>query len=154
MIVRNNLVFLELDRPTPSSGNIYPIAEVQKALPKFQLLIQQDKAFGGFVDDIDTTTAVIDLNKISHKITEVKIVGNNLIGTIVTLDTVKGQKLETLIDRDDLLFDTRGMGKIKNKMVSEFSILEIDVWFKPGLKRTLADDPISAYDRAMGIIKR
>lgn len=153
-MIRRDLVFLELDRPTPSSGNTYPMSEVLKALPKLQQLIAQDKAVGGFVDDINVQTSVLPLDKVSHKIIEVKIIGDNLVGAIATLNTQRGRHLETLIDRDDLLFDTRGYGKVTNKIVSDFTFHEIDVYFRPGLKRTQAFDPIADYDRAMGIIKR
>ena len=155
MLVRNNLVFLELDRPTPSSGNTYPKSEVQKALPTYLQLISQGRAFGGFVDDINKKTSIIDPLKMSHQITELKIIGDNLVGGIATFNTPKGKHLETLIDRDDLLFDTRGFGKVRNQIISDWSIISIDIWFDPsGRKRTQLYDPIADYDRAMGIIKR
>ena len=155
MITRNNLVFLELDRPTPS-GRTYPKYEIRKALVEYQNKIVQGRTIGCFVDDINIATSTFDLKNASHKIISADIIGDNLVGTIQTLSTPKGQFLETLVDNPELHFDTRGMGQVDIfKVVTDFSIMGIDVYMLPGrIRPTLPSNPISDYDRAMGIVKR
>ncbi len=152
MIERHNLVFLHLDSPT-LSGRIYPKAVVQQALSKYQQSVSQNRAVGCFVEDIHPLTSAVNLTDVTHRIIDVKIIGSNLIGAIATLPTTKGKFLESIIDRPDLHFDTRGSGNVNNGVVSNFTIMSIDVYFKPGLTKP-ASDPVSDYDRAMGIIKK
>lgn len=156
MVERKDVVFMEIDKPT-TNGRMYPKSEVQKALVDFQAKVNNRAAVGAFANDISGTT--IDIAVVSHVITRIEIDGDYLVGDIQTLPTPKGAMLEAIIDEPDTAFGVRGYGQVsKNGVVSGFQMHSINVYFDPGAlkynpNKKKKSDPVSDYDRAMGIIK-
>lgn len=148
---------MELDKPT-INGRTYPKTEVAKALVDFQTKIGGRTAIGAFASDINGTT--IDIAAVSHMITRVEIDGDYLVGDVKTLPTPKGALLDAIIDDPSTKFGVRGFGQVDNNgVVSGFSIHSINVYLDPtpspaykNAKKAI--DPVSDYDRAMGIIKK
>ena len=93
----------------PNANNrIYPRPILEREDAKYQELIKERRALGE-LDHPDSP--IVQLENVSHVVTETLWEGDDLIGTIEVLDTPKGQILEKLIGRDIKLgISSRGLG--------------------------------------------
>lgn len=105
------------------NGRIYPTHvlanEVTNYTDKF---ISKNRAFGELNHP---TNPSINLDKVSHLITEIVQDGNNFIGTAKIIDTPMGKIVKTLMDEDCILgVSSRGLGTLKEssngKVVDSF----------------------------------
>ena len=73
--------------------------------------------------------ASYDINGISHKVSNIKIKNNNLVGDIEILDTPEGKMLQWMLDKgDNLYIASRGNGKINDKgIVENYNLISFDV---------------------------
>ena len=96
----------------PNANNrIYPRPILEREDKRYKQLIQDRRALGE-LDHPDSP--VVQLENVSHVVTETKWDGNNLVGEIEVLDTPKGQILEKLIGRDIKLgISSRGLGSTR-----------------------------------------
>ena len=94
---------------SPNANNrIYPRPILEREDAKYQELIKERRSLGE-LDHPDSP--IVQLENVSHLITETKWDGDNLMGTVEVLDTPKGQILEKLIGRDIKLgISSRGLG--------------------------------------------
>ena len=93
----------------PNANNrIYPRPILEREDAKYQELIGERRALG----ELDHPDApIVQLENVSHLVTETKWDGDDLLGTVEVLDTPKGQILEKLIGRDIKLgISSRGLG--------------------------------------------
>ena len=93
----------------PNANNrIYPRPILEREDNKYQELISDRRSLGE-LDHPDSP--IVQLENVSHLITETKWDGEDLIGEIEVLDTPKGQILGKLVDRDIKLgISSRGLG--------------------------------------------
>ena len=93
----------------PNANNrIYPRPILEREDAKYQELIGERRALGE-LDHPDSP--IVQLENVSHLVTETKWDGDDLLGTVEVLDTPKGQILEKLIGRDIKLgISSRGLG--------------------------------------------
>ena len=93
----------------PNANNrVYPKPILEREDKKYQELIQDRRSLGE-LDHPDSP--IVQLENVSHVVTETNWDGNDLIGTVEVLDTPKGQILEKLIGRDIKLgISSRGLG--------------------------------------------
>ena len=93
----------------PNANNrIYPRPILEREDAKYQELIGERRALGE-LDHPDSP--IVQLENVSHLVTETHWDGDDLIGKIEVLDTPKGQILEKLIGRDIKLgISSRGLG--------------------------------------------
>ena len=93
----------------PNANNrIYPRPILEREDAKYQDLIKERRALGE-LDHPDSP--IVQLENVSHLVTETKWDGDDLLGTVEVLDTPKGQILEKLIGRDIKLgISSRGLG--------------------------------------------
>ena len=93
----------------PNANNrIYPRPILEREDAKYQELIGERRALGE-LDHPDSP--IVQLENVSHLVTETKWDGDDLLGTVEVLDTPKGQILEKLINRDIKLgISSRGLG--------------------------------------------
>ena len=93
----------------PNANNrVYPKPILEREDKKYQELIQDRRALGE-LDHPDS--AIVQLENVSHVVTDTRWDGNDLMGEIEVLDTPKGQILEKLIGRDIKLgISSRGLG--------------------------------------------
>jgi hypothetical protein len=93
----------------PNANNrIYPRPILEREDAKYQELIKERRALGE-LDHPDSP--IVQLENVSHLVTETNWDGDDLIGTVEVLDTPKGQILEKLINRDIKLgISSRGLG--------------------------------------------
>ena len=93
----------------PNANNrVYPKPILEREDKKYQELIQDRRALGE-LDHPDSP--IVQLENVSHVVTDTRWDGNDLMGEIEVLDTPKGQILEKLIGRDIKLgISSRGLG--------------------------------------------
>tara|TARA_S200002703_G_scaffold78043_1_gene67214 strand:+ start:1648 stop:2253 length:606 start_codon:yes stop_codon:yes gene_type:complete len=96
----------------PNANNrIYPREILEREDKRYQELIRERRALG----ELDhPESPVVQLENVSHLVTETNWEGNNLIGEIEVLDTPKGQILGKLVERRIKLgISSRGLGSVK-----------------------------------------
>ena len=93
----------------PNANNrIYPRPILEREDAKYQELIKERRSLGE-LDHPDSP--IVQLENVSHLLTETKWDGDDLVGIVEVLDTPKGQILEKLINRDIKLgISSRGLG--------------------------------------------
>ena len=93
----------------PNANNrIYPRPILEREDKKYQELITDRRSLGE-LDHPDSP--IVQLENVSHLVTETGWDGENLVGEIEVLDTPKGQILGKLVDRDIKLgISSRGLG--------------------------------------------
>ena len=95
------------------NGRIYPKHIMEKALGKYNNdQVLKGRAVGELNHPEGPT---VNLDRVSHKITELKFDGNNVVGKASILDTPMGRVVKGLLDGDVTFgVSTRGMGSLKN----------------------------------------
>ena len=95
------------------NGRIYPMPIMEKAVGKYDTeQVQKGRAVGELNHPEGPT---VNLDRVSHKITELKFDGNNVVGKASILDTPMGRVVKGLLDGGVTFgVSTRGMGSLKN----------------------------------------
>ena len=120
----------------PNANNrIYPRPILEREDAKYQELIKERRALGELAHP---DSPIVQLENVSHVVTETLWEGDNLIGTIEVLDTPKGQILEKLIGRDIKLgISSRGLGSTSrtnegyDKVEDDFNLVCYDMVSNP-----------------------
>ena len=106
-------VFAQADTKN-RNGRIYPMQVMEQAVAKYvDTQVSKDRAVGELNHPEGPT---VNLDKVSHKITELKIEGRNVMGRASILNTPNGQIVKGLLDGGvQLGVSTRGMGSLQNQ---------------------------------------
>lgn len=103
------------------NDRIYILEDVEKCIPEFLQMIQNNVVYGCFskdvnIDNVDNINT--HLNNVSHMIRDVNIENNILNIEIEVLDTPKGKILQYMID-NDIYFNLSPacFGSVVNKYV-------------------------------------
>lgn len=110
---------------------IYPVNEISNAV---MTVMEQIKKDGGVIGECDHPEELtVNLDRVSHMITEMSMDGANGVGKLKILPTPCGNIVKTLIENGVKLgVSSRGSGNVDdNGYVSEFEIVTIDVVAKP-----------------------
>jgi len=106
-------VFMQAEQKN-RNGRIYPREVLNKEVYKYiDKYVDQNRAFGelGHPDG-----PVVNLERVSHMIKELKEDGNNWVGKAKIMDTPYGKIVKNLIDEGAKLgVSSRGMGSLKNQ---------------------------------------
>jgi hypothetical protein len=106
-------VFMQAEQKN-RNGRIYPKEVLNKEVYKYiGNYVDQNRAFGelGHPDG-----PVVNLERVSHMIKELKEDGNNWVGKAKIMDTPYGKIVKNLIDEGAKLgVSSRGMGSLKNQ---------------------------------------
>jgi hypothetical protein len=96
------------------NGRIYPKAIMEKAVGKYvKDQVSQKRAVGELNHPEGPT---VNLDKVSHLITQLEFKGNDVIGKASILDTPNGKIVKGLLDGGVKLgVSTRGMGSLENR---------------------------------------
>ena len=94
------------------NGRVYPKEILQKEVKRYdQNYIKQNRAFGELGHPDGPT---VNLERVSHMITELNADGDNFRGKAKIMDTPYGKIVKNLIDEGARLgFSSRGMGSLK-----------------------------------------
>ena len=106
-------VFAQADQKN-RNGRIYPKAIMESAVGKYDKeQIQKNRAVGELNHPEGPT---VNLDKVSHRITEMKFEGNDVVGKAQILDTPMGKIVKGLLDGGvQLGVSTRGMGSLEQR---------------------------------------
>jgi hypothetical protein len=96
------------------NGRIYPQMVMEKAVGKYvREQVSKDRAVGE-LNHPDGPT--VNLDKVSHRITELNFEGSNVMGKALILDTPNGQIVKGLLEGGVKLgVSTRGMGSLEQR---------------------------------------
>lgn len=95
------------------NGRVYPRAILEREVRNYQKFIQERRALG----ELDhPATSVVELKNVSHVITEARMDGDVVYGTMEVLDTPQGKVLRSLIESNITVgISSRGVGSTQNE---------------------------------------
>ena len=114
------------------NGNqrVYPLDEITNAVEGVMKRVTEGFTVYGELNHPDNLQ--IDLNNVSHIITEMKMDGTNAVGKAKLLNTPKGQIVKAIIDGGGKLgVSSRGSGNVQEGKVSSFSLVTVDIVATP-----------------------
>lgn len=125
---------------------VYPVNEISKAVQTLQEKIKKGFTVLGEADHPDDLN--INLDRVSHMITEMRMNGNDGIGKLKMLPTPMGNICKTLLESGVKLgVSSRGSGNVDGKgNVSDFEIITVDIVANPSAPDAYPD-PI--YEQIM-----
>lgn len=96
------------------NGRIYPKAIMEKAVGKY---VTEQVKTGRAVGELNHPSGpTVNLDKVSHLITDLKFEGNNVMGKARILDTPNGKIVKGLLEGGvQLGVSTRGMGTLESR---------------------------------------
>lgn len=110
---------------------VYPVHEIRRAVEAISKQISDDMPVCGECDHPEELT--INLDRVSHMITEMWMEGNNGMGKLKIIPTPMGNIIRTLIESGVKLgVSSRGVGNVDDRgEVSGFEIITVDCVAKP-----------------------
>ena len=125
---------------------IYPVTEINKAVKTIQERLQSGQSVLGEADHPDDLN--INIDRVSHMITEMDVSGKNGIGKLKLLPTPMGNVVKTLLESGVKLgVSSRGSGNVgHNGYVSDFEIINVDVVAQPSAPNAY---PTPVYEALM-----
>ena len=123
-------IFMQADQKN-RNGRIYPKAVMESAVDRYNRdQVSKGRAVGELNHPEGPT---INLDKVSHKITELRWEGNNVVGKAQILDTPMGQIVRGLMEGGvQLGVSSRGMGSLVqrggiNYVGNDFQLATVDI---------------------------
>jgi Kyanoviridae head maturation protease len=110
---------------------VYPVREINKAVIRLNEVMQKGESVLGECDHPEELT--INLDRVSHVITQMWMDGTNGMGKLKIVPTPMGQLIRTLIESDVKLgVSSRGVGNVDDRgEVSGFEIITVDIVARP-----------------------
>ena len=131
-----------------ANQRVYPVDEIQKAVKTLNDQITSGYSVLGEVDHPDDLK--INLDRVSHMITEMWMDGPNGYGKMKVLPTPMGQLVKTMLESGVKLgVSSRGSGNISewgNGQVSDFEIITVDIVAQPSAPGAY---PTAIYEHLM-----
>lgn len=122
-------IFMQADIQNRNGRN-YPLAELTNAVNSASQRIQESKGIMGELDHPESLN--INLDRVSHVITDIRLEGNNAIGKAKLLDTPMGQIAKELAKSGVALgVSSRGAGQVNEGQVSGFQFVTVDIVAQP-----------------------
>jgi len=115
-----------------ANKRVYPVSEIQNAVSSLNEQINQGNSVLGEVDHPDDLK--INLDRVSHMVTEMWMDGPNGYGKLKVLPTPMGNLVKTMLESGVKLgVSSRGSGNVREASgdVSDFEIVTIDVVAQP-----------------------
>ena len=127
-------VFMQAEQKN-RNGRVYPMGILENEVKRYNNeYVGKKSAFGELNHPQGPT---VNLDRVSHLITELKFNGNDCIGRAKVLDTPMGKIVKNLIDEGAQLgVSSRGMGSLKdvggiNEVQKDFMLSAVDVVADP-----------------------
>lgn len=110
---------------------VYPVREIEKAVDNVNGIIKKGESVLGECDHPEELT--INLDRVSHLITNMWMDGNMGMGKLQILPTPMGNIVRTLIESGvNLGVSSRGSGNVTERgEVSDFEIVTVDIVARP-----------------------
>lgn len=132
------------------NGRVYPLAEMAAAVKSMS---QSIKEYGGVFGELDhpADRISINLDRVSHVITEVYMDGSNVIGKMKILDTPVGLIAKELA-KSGVRYgvSSRGTGVVSEGMVSNFNLQTIDLVATPSAQGAYPNTIYEALEEQKG----
>ena len=127
---------------------VYPVTEIEKAVSQLNEQIKGGYSVLGEVDHPDDLK--INLDRVSHMITDMWMDGPNGFGKLKILPTPMGQLVQTMLDSGVKLgVSSRGSGNVEGDgRVSDFEIVTVDVVAQPSAPNAY---PTAIYEGLMNM---
>jgi hypothetical protein len=109
------------------NGRVYPINEISAAV---QIGVSRIKESKGLLGELDhPQTLSINLDRVSHVITEMRMVGNNAVGGMKLINSPMGNIAKELVNSGVLLgVSSRGAGSVNESGgVTGFQFVTVDI---------------------------
>ena len=123
-------IFMQANKPN-RNGRMYPREILEAAVNKYDTeQVSKGRAVGELNHPEGPT---INLDKVSHKITELKFEGNNVMGKATILDTPMGKIVQGLLEGEvQVGVSSRGMGSLVkqggvNVVNKDFMLNAVDI---------------------------
>ena len=114
-----------------AGGSIYPKEVLEKAVREYSEKLLAGGSHGGVEDGLP-----LSLSKVTHRITDVRMDGDNVIASAVILDTPEGMKIKALLENggdDRISLSSKGYGRTdENGTIDRFSLDSINISLDPG----------------------
>ncbi|MGZ8924641.1 MAG: hypothetical protein ACXW2E_02035 [Nitrososphaeraceae archaeon] len=125
-----NGIFMQSDIQNRNGRN-YPLSEITNAVKTMSESIKSNNGVFGELDH--PSTLQINSDRISHVITEMKMIGNNAIGKAKLLNTPMGLIAQELIKSNVKIgVSSRGAGNVNESgVVSGFNVVTVDLVISP-----------------------
>lgn len=126
-------IFMQADKQN-RNGRIYPLSVMEKEIVRYQDLIESKRSLGELGHPPNPT---INLNLVSHLITDLKMEGSDVIGKAKILDTPMGKIAKNFIEEGvSLGVSSRGLGSLKEKngvmeVQDDFHLATVDIVADP-----------------------
>jgi hypothetical protein len=123
-------VFAQADQKN-RNGRVYPRAIMENAVNKYVTEQVSKKRAVGELNHPEGPT--VNLDKVSHLITDLRFEGNNVVGKAQILDTPMGKIVKGLLEGGvQLGVSTRGMGSLENRngvayVKDDFILATVDI---------------------------
>jgi hypothetical protein len=115
-----------------ANQRVYPVNEIEKAVKTLNEQINEGHSVLGEVDHPDDLK--INLDRVSHMITNMWMDGPNGFGKLKILPTPMGQLVKTMLESGVKLgVSSRGSGNVDDRdgRVSDFEIITVDIVAQP-----------------------
>ena len=115
-----------------ANGRVYPVNEIERAVKTLNDQIQNGYSVLGEVDHPDDLK--VNLDRVSHMITQMWMEGPNGYGKMKVLPTPMGNLIRTMLESGVKLgVSSRGSGNVNdaNGQVSDFEIITVDIVAQP-----------------------
>lgn len=132
------------------NGRVYPISEISTAVKSAQQRIKESNGLFGELDHPQTLS--INLDRISHAITEMRIEGNNVYGKAKILNTPMGLIAKELINSSVKLgVSSRGAGAVSESGgVSGYQFVTVDLVAQPSAPGAYPSAMFESLDSVKG----
>lgn len=113
------------------NNRVYPKLEIENAVRGINERLEKGETVLGELDHPQTLT--VNLERVSHKMVEAKMHGNNAVGKLKILDTPMGRIAKEFIGEDVKLgVSSRGTGQVgSGGRVSNFNFQTMDIVAQP-----------------------
>ena len=132
-----------------ANQRVYPVSEISKAVKTLNDQIQNGYSVLGEVDHPDDLK--INLDRVSHMITNMWMDGPNGFGKLKILPTPMGQLVKTMLESGVKLgVSSRGSGNVSDMdgKVSDFEIITVDIVAQPSAPNAY---PKAIYESLMNM---
>lgn len=132
-----------------ANGRVYPVGEIQLAVEALNSVIKNGNSVLGEVDHPDDLN--INLDRVSHMITNMWMDGPNGLGKLKMIPTPMGLLIETMLKSGVKLgVSSRGSGEVNESSghVSGFEIVTVDIVAQPSAPHAY---PKAIYESLMNM---
>jgi len=129
---------------------VYPVTEISRAVDHVNESIRRGESILGEADHPEELT--INLDRVSHVITEMYMDGNNGLGKLKIVPTPMGNIIRTLLECGVKLgVSSRGSGNVDpSGYVSDFEIVTVDIVAKPSAPEAYPKAVYEAFNWGRG----